>query len=82
VILAMQFYPHERVFADSPVELLGLIGIIVTVITVVASAISWWHHVNCIERGCWRKGHPSLEHGHPVCRRHTNHPHPSLGATS
>src|SRR5215472_19120722 len=31
---------------------------------------AWWHHKNCHVRGCWRKGHPDPEHGHPVCRRH------------
>jgi hypothetical protein len=36
----------------------------------LAGAIAWWHHVNCLEKGCWRKGHPDPEHGHPVCGRH------------
>jgi hypothetical protein len=30
----------------------------------------WWRHHNCHEPGCWRKGHPDPDHGHPVCRRH------------
>lgn len=38
------------------------------------------HHKNCIEKGCWRLGHPSPEHGHPVCRKHTDHPHPAFNA--
>ena len=80
--VAMQFYPHERVFTDSPVELLGLAGLVVTLVTVLASILSWWHHVNCIEKGCWRKGHPSPDHGHPQCRKHIIQPHPSLGGPS
>jgi hypothetical protein len=32
--------------------------------------LAWWHHVNCIEAGCWRKGHKDPEHGHPLCKRH------------
>lgn len=40
---------------------------------------AWVHHHNCIERGCWRTGHPSPEHaGHPVCRKHTKHAHPAF----
>jgi hypothetical protein len=31
---------------------------------------TWWHHINCTEPGCWRKGHKDPEHGHPRCRRH------------
>lgn len=31
---------------------------------------TWWHHNNCIEAGCWRKGHKDPKHGHPVCKRH------------
>lgn len=31
----------------------------------------WWHHHNCVQKGCWRKGHPDPEHGHPVCRKHS-----------
>jgi hypothetical protein len=47
-------------------------------ITLLGAIIAWWHHVNCIEKGCWRKGHPNPEHGHPVCRKHTRHPHPAF----
>jgi hypothetical protein len=31
---------------------------------------TWWHHNNCIERGCWRKGHKDPGHGHPICKKH------------
>lgn len=31
---------------------------------------TWWHHNNCIEHRCLRKGHKDPEHGHPVCARH------------
>lgn len=48
-------------------------------LTVVVAGGVWWRHHNCIEKGCWRKGHPDPEHGHPVCRRHVKHPHPAFG---
>ncbi|HTA98683.1 MAG TPA: hypothetical protein VK730_13705 [Solirubrobacteraceae bacterium] len=31
---------------------------------------AWWHHNNCTEPRCWRKGHKDPGHGHPVCRKH------------
>jgi len=37
---------------------------------ILAAIAAWWHHHNCATKGCWRKGHPDPEHGHPVCRRH------------
>jgi hypothetical protein len=40
-------------------------------VTIVVAVIGWWHHVNCVEKGCWRKGHSDPEHGHPVCSRHS-----------
>jgi hypothetical protein len=39
-------------------------------VTLIAAIAAWWHHINCIEKGCWRKGHPDPKHGHPVCRKH------------
>jgi hypothetical protein len=41
--------------------------------------VGYLHHKNCIEKGCWRIGHASPEHGHPVCRRHTKHEHEAFG---
>lgn len=37
---------------------------------VLAAVVAWWHHNNCTEHGCWRKGHKDPEHGHPICRKH------------
>jgi hypothetical protein len=68
----------DAVFVTSWAELTAIF----TPVTLLASVVTWWHHVNCIEKGCWRKGHPSPEHGHPQCRKHTIHPHPSLGGPS
>jgi hypothetical protein len=49
-------------------------------VTLVVGIIAWWHHINCIEKGCWRKGHADPAHGHPVCRRHKRHyEHPAFG---
>lgn len=42
-------------------------------VTLIVGFIAWWHHRNCVEKGCWRKGHPDPEHGHPVCSRHSNY---------
>jgi hypothetical protein len=39
-------------------------------VTLIGMAAGWWHHINCIEKGCWRKGHADPGHGHPVCKRH------------
>lgn len=36
----------------------------------LAGLVAWWHHNNCIEKGCYRKGHKDPVHGHPVCKRH------------
>ena len=36
----------------------------------LAAMGAWWHHHNCVEKGCWRKGHKDPEHGHPVCKKH------------
>lgn len=33
----------------------------------------WWRHHNCVEPGCWRRGHPDPVHGHPICRGHSEH---------
>jgi hypothetical protein len=46
---------------------------------IIAVAGGYIHHKNCIEHGCWRVGHASPEHGHPVCRRHTKNNHPAFG---
>lgn len=35
-------------------------------------AAGYLRHKNCIEKRCWRIGHPDPEHGHPVCRKHQN----------
>lgn len=48
-------------------------------VTLLGGFLAWWHHNNCIERGCWRKGHRDPTHGHPVCRKHTRHVHPAFG---
>lgn len=34
---------------------------------------AWWHHHNCYHKRCLRKGHPDPKHGHPVCRKHSEH---------
>lgn len=64
----------------------GIAGIInewLSRLTALGIALgTWWHHHNCIERHCWRKGHPDPEHGHPICRVHKNHPHPAFGGAS
>lgn len=51
-------------------------------LTLIVAIGAWCHHNNCIEKGCLRKGHKDPEHGHPVCRRHKNHPHPAFGGSS
>lgn len=38
-------------------------------VTLVAMAAGWWHHVNCHEQGCWRKGHPNSD-GKVICKKH------------
>jgi hypothetical protein len=39
-------------------------------VTLVVAVAAWWHHHNCIEKGCWRKGHADPTHGHPLCKVH------------
>jgi hypothetical protein len=39
-------------------------------LTLVFGMVGWWHHVNCVTKGCWRKGHRDPLHGHPVCAKH------------
>lgn len=39
-------------------------------ITLVVGIAAWWHHNNCIMKGCYRKGHKDPEHGHPICKKH------------
>lgn len=42
-------------------------------VTLLGAIGAAWHHLNCVEKGCWRKGHKDPEHGHPICRRHSRH---------
>ena len=41
-------------------------------LTLLGGIAGWWHHRNCHIKGCWRKGHPDPEHGHPTCRKHSH----------
>lgn len=67
----LQFFPHELVFTDSPIELLGITSIFALVGTL-------WTKFNCHEHGCLRLSWHHDKDGHPVCKVH--HPdHPALG---
>lgn len=48
-------------------------GLGFTVFMPVSFFLGWCHHHNCIEKGCWRKGHADPSHGHPVCQIHSPH---------
>ena len=77
IMLAMMFYPHEKVFADTPVELIGLIAIIITVATILSSAVTWYRHSRCSNTECRNflglHRHGKYLHGHlKLC--HVHHP--------
>ena len=57
-------------FSGSGYQFYSGIGSDLGEVTLIFAVAGWWHHVNCIEKGCWRKGHKDPEHGHPVCRKH------------
>jgi hypothetical protein len=69
--LAMTFYPHERVFTDSPVELLSLVGIAALFISGLTALYRHWRATECHVPTChkhqWKKV-PGTEH--IVCKRH------------
>lgn len=67
----MTFYPHERVFADSPVELLGIIGIIALLISGLLALYRHWRATECHIDGCHKhqwKLLPGTDH--ILCKPH------------
>ena len=84
MIQAFTFYPHERVFTDSPVELLGLFGLLVTLVTVLVSAVTYYRSTRCHNSSCRNRlglrRHGRFPHGHfRLC--HVHHPHVSSDGT-
>jgi hypothetical protein len=70
MIASWSLFTSERVFTDTPVELLG-------VVTIVALIIGAYRHIECHQTGCHRFGR--FVHGHyKLC--HVHHPNvPSDG---
>ena len=64
--LAMTFYPHERVFTDSPVEAIGLVSIVALLISVTVQGVMAYKHSRCHEHTCRNRLH---------MRRHGKYPH-------
>jgi len=83
MLLAMMFYPHERVFTDSPVEAISLISIVALLVSVVVSVVTAYKHSRCHESTCRNvlnmRRHGKYPHGHlRLCEIH--HPKvPSSG---
>ena len=76
-LVGMTFYPHEQVFTDSPIKLLSLIGIVVTLATILASAVTWYRHSRCQQSDCRNRlglrRHRKYPYGHlKLC--HVHHP--------
>jgi len=69
MLAAMTFFPHELVWTDSPVELVGIFSIIVLLVTVVTSAVQAYRHSRCHDSTCRNRLH---------MRRHGKYPHGHL----
>lgn len=74
MILAWSFFPHEKVWTDSPIELAGIISIVALLITGVTTAYRHWRATECHIEKCHK--HQWKEHTEPdgtkwlLCRKH------------
>lgn len=74
MILAWALFPHEKVWTDSPVELISIVSILALLASVLTALYRHWRATECHVSSCHK--HQWKEHVEPsgerllLCRKH------------